>query len=237
MEIGRGTISSVRGVGDYNVDLVPVDIVCNTLITAAWANSFMRISSEIPVYNCTSGQNNPFKWQGLADGIMKYARKNPTKYMVMYPEFSYRTNLKIHFLYEIFLHFFPAIIFDLLLRVQGKKPFMLKLAKRFQLAADTGTFFASHEWNFESGNIRRISRAARETQHDAHEFNCDLTSLDWDEYMEKYMMGIRTFILKDDISSLPSARRKLRNIIWTKRVIKLVLFVVFHYILFVKLWR
>jgi alcohol-forming fatty acyl-CoA reductase len=236
MEIGRGTISSVRGVGEYKVDLVPVDIVCNTLINAAWANSFMRTTS-IPVYNCTSGQINPFTWQGLADGIMKYARKNPSKYMVMYPEYTYRTNLKVHFLYEILLHFFPAIIFDILLRIQGKKPFMLKLAKRFQLAADTGTYFAMHEWNFETANVRRIIRAARETQLDAHEFNCDLTSLNWDEYMEKYMMGIRTFILKDDISSLPGARKKLRNIIWGKRIVKLLLFAAVHYVIFSRFWR
>lgn len=231
MEIGRGTISSVRGVGEYNVDLIPVDIVCNTMITAAWANSFTRTSS-IPVYNCTSGQINPFKWKELADGIMKYARKNPTKYVVMYPEYTYRTNLNIHWLYEIFLHFIPAMILDIFLKLQGKKPFMYKLAKRFQLAADTGTYFAMHEWNFETGNIRRLIRAARETQLDANEFNCDLSPMDWDEYMEKYMMGIRTFILKDDISSLPSARRKLKKIIWTKRIIQLLLLFSFHFVLF-----
>jgi alcohol-forming fatty acyl-CoA reductase len=236
MEISRGTISSVRGIGELNVDLIPVDVVCNTLITAAWANSFMRTSS-IPVYNCTSGQSNPFTWQGLAEGIMKYARKNPTKYMVMYPEYTYRTNLKIHFLFEIFLHYIPAIIFDIILRIQRKKPFMFKLAKKFQLAADTGTYFAMHEWKFESGNVRRIIRAARETQLDAHEFNCDVSSLDWDKYMEKYMMGIRTIILKDDVSSLPSARRKLKNIILTKRILKILLFAAVFYSIFVQFWR
>jgi alcohol-forming fatty acyl-CoA reductase len=236
MEIGRGTISSVRGIGENNVDLIPVDIVCNTMITAAWANSFTRTSS-VPVYNCTSGQINPFKWDDLAAGIMKYARKNPTKYVMMYPEYSYRTNLKIHWLYEVFLHLIPAMIFDVLLRVQGKKPFMYKLAKRFQLAADTGTYFATHEWNFETGNIRRLIRAARETQLDAHEFNCDLSPMNWDEYMEKYMMGIRTFILKDDISSLPSARRKLKKIIWTKRIVQLLLLFAVHFVLFYGFWK
>lgn len=235
MEIGRGTISSVRGVPNYNVDLVPVDVVCNSIITAAWANSFSK-TSNIPVYNCTSGQSNPFKWQDLADGIMKYARKNPTKYVMLYPSYTYRTNLFIHWLYEVFLHYLPAIIFDFMLRLQGSKPFMYKIAKRFKLAADTGTYFAMHEWNFEAKNLRRIIRAARETQLDAQEFHCDMSNMDWDEYMEKYMMGIRTFVLKDDISSMPQARKKLQRIFWTKRILQS-LFYIFIFVLFYGFWK
>lgn len=36
MEIGRGTIRSIICEEDYIVDLIPVDLVVNTLITAAW---------------------------------------------------------------------------------------------------------------------------------------------------------------------------------------------------------
>lgn len=236
MEVGRGTITSIVAVADYTVDLIPVDTACNTIITAAWANSFTR-SNTIPVYNCTSGQIAPFKWSGLAAGIMKYARKNPSKYVMLYPQYSYTTNLYVHWAKEIIYHFLPAIIFDCMLRLQGKKTFMLKFAKRFKLAIDTGTFFAMHEFNFESKNLQRISRAAHETQLDANEFNCDLSKMDWDAYMEKFMMGIRTFVLKDDISSLPNARKKLQRILWTRRIFQVVLFVLFHYVLFNVLWK
>lgn len=124
-----------------------------------------------------------------------------------------------------------------MLRMQGKKPFMFKIAKRFKLAADTGTYFAMHEWNFETKNLRRINRAAKETQLDANEFNFDITNMDWDSYMEKYMMGIRTFVLKDDPSSLPQARKKLQQIIWTKRILQLFLFLAFHFALFYGFWK
>lgn len=236
MEIGRGTISSVRGMPEYKIDLIPVDTVCNTIITAAWANSFTK-TNNIPVYNCTSGQINPFTWRGLSSGIIKYARKNPTKYVMLYPSYSYRTNVFVHWLYEIFFHFLPVIIFDFMLRLQGKKAFLFKLAKRFKLAADTGTFFAMHEWNFETKNIRKIIQAARETQTDADEFNLDISSLDWDIYMEKYMMGIRTHILKDDVSSLPKARKKLQKILWTKRIFQISFTILFYFALFYGIWR
>lgn len=236
MEIGRGTISSVVGIEDYNVDLIPVDIACNTIITAAWSNSFTR-SNTIPVYNCCSGQIAPFKWSELAEGIMKFSRKNPSKYVLLYPEYTYTTNLYFHWMKEIIYHFLPAIIFDFMLKMQGKKAFMFKLARRFKLAIDTGTYFAMHEWNFETNNLQRIIKAAQETQQDVSEFNCDLTNIDWDEYMEKYMMGIRTFVLKDDANSLPKARKKLQKIIWTKRIFQFVLLVLFHYAIFIGFWQ
>lgn len=40
MEIGRGTISSIMCDKNLIMDLIPVDIVCNMMITAAWHNCF-----------------------------------------------------------------------------------------------------------------------------------------------------------------------------------------------------
>jgi fatty acyl-CoA reductase len=237
MEVGRGTISSIMGVGEYIVDLIPVDVVCNTMITAAWANSFMRPQNEVVVYNCTSGQRNPFLWNDLNAGIVKHARKFPSKYITMYPKFRYTTNRSIHFLYELFLHFLPAFLADLVLRMQGKKAIMLKISKRFKMAADTGEYFSMHEWIFGVNNIHRMIRAAQETQLDANEFNCDINDLDWNAYIEKYILGIRQFVLKDDMSSLPKARRKLQKIIWVRRIFYMLLLGATLYLLLNGLWN
>lgn len=210
MEIGRGTISSILCDQKCTMDLIPVDIVCNTLITAAWANSFNR-TDPIKVYNCTSGQMNPVKWHEYGDMTTKYARLNPSKYVMLYPKFTYRTNRFVHKIVEIFLHFLPALLFDWLMRAQGAKPIMMKIARRFKLAAETGTFFAMHEWNFETRNLRQIIMAAKQTQLDADEFNCDMSNMDWDKYVETYMLGIRNYVLKDDMSSMKSARLKVKR--------------------------
>lgn len=236
MEISRGAISSVRGEADGKVDLIPVDTVCNTMITAAWANSFNK-GFNIPVYNCTSGQRNPFKWKELGDLIVKFARKYPTIYVMMTPGFTYRTNRFIHKIYEIILHFLPAIAFDLVLRVQGKKPFLYKFAKRSTLTANVGNYFVYNEWNFETRNVQRIIQAAKETQIDADEFKCDVTAFNWDEYIEKYLTGIRTNILKDDMSTVPKARKKLQKIVWTKRIFQIVLLVFVYFTLLHGFWR
>lgn len=57
---------------------------------------------------------------------------------MLYPGFSYRTNRTMHRIIEVIYHFAPAYVFDMILRVQGAKPIMAKIAKRFQMAADTG---------------------------------------------------------------------------------------------------
>lgn len=40
MEIGRGTISSIMCREKLVLDIIPVDIACNMIITAAWQNYY-----------------------------------------------------------------------------------------------------------------------------------------------------------------------------------------------------
>lgn len=40
MEIGRGTISSIMCNDKLILDIIPVDIACNMIITAAWQNYY-----------------------------------------------------------------------------------------------------------------------------------------------------------------------------------------------------
>lgn len=49
-------------------------------------------------------------------------------------------------------------------------------------------------------------------------------------------MGIRKYVLKDDTSSLPKARKKLQQIIWTKRIFLLVLLALLHFAVFFGFW-
>lgn len=39
-EIGRGTVSSIMCNESLTMDLMPVDIACNMMITAAWLNYY-----------------------------------------------------------------------------------------------------------------------------------------------------------------------------------------------------
>ncbi|CAB0014994.1 unnamed protein product [Nesidiocoris tenuis] len=220
MEIGRGTIRSIICNDRYLVDIIPVDIVVDTLIVAAWQTAHYRRNS-VTVYNCTSGSLNPIHWHELGDLTLKHSLTTPSKYLQWYPGFSFTTNRTLHAAKDFICHMAPAFFVDLLLRIKGSKPIMLKLCKRFSMAAKTGEFFALHEWKFTCENQKSLGKFL--TKEDRLIFKTDITQLDWDGYIYLYLLGIRKFVMKDTPETLPAALKKLNRLLWLHRIGKMFL--------------
>lgn len=121
MEIGRGTIKSIVCDDKLTIDVIPVDVVANTLVTAAWHTAAYR-SNTMRVYNCTSGQMNPVKWRDYGRYTQNAALVYPSKYITWYPGFTFRTNRLMHWLCSRLFHTAPACIFDLILYCTKRKP-------------------------------------------------------------------------------------------------------------------
>ena len=65
-------------------DFVPVDVVINVMIVAAWKHGTKKGQIHIddpvvPIYNCTSGATNPITWGQILDKGLIAARKNPVE--------------------------------------------------------------------------------------------------------------------------------------------------------------
>lgn len=72
-------------------------------------------------------------------------------------------------------------------------------------------YFTTHEWRFISENpIQLLEKMSPE---DRRVFYFDVRDIDWASYLETYALGTRRFILKDDPSTLPAARRHLNRYI------------------------
>ncbi|KAJ0182893.1 hypothetical protein K1T71_000869 [Dendrolimus kikuchii] len=216
MEISRGTYRSGYCKERYIVDLVPVDMVVNNCILAAWRQG-VKLPGRCPVYNVTSGSINPLQWGNLTKLCVKWARENPTKYVMWYPNFAFTESRFINTFWEVTCHFLPAFLYDLLLRAQGRKPIMMKLARRFKMAAATGEYFANHEWEFGVTELKAL-HADASAASDSSAFPHWPSSFNWDSYIGAYMLGIRRFILKDSAESLPHARTKLNRLYWVHRL-------------------
>lgn len=90
---------------------------------------------------------------------------------------------------------------------------MLRICKKFAKAAKTGEFFALNEWNFHTTTMQSLVEAVKNSE-DSERFNVDISKnngFDWDTYVKSYMLGIRQYVLKDDLSSLPGAKIKLNR--------------------------
>ncbi|XP_050678171.1 putative fatty acyl-CoA reductase CG5065 [Leptidea sinapis] len=216
MEISRGTYRSGLCRERLRVDLVPVDTLVNCCILAAWRQATKK-PGHCPVYNVTSGSIAPLQWGHFTRLCVKWARENPTKYVMWYPNFSFTESRLLNTFWELSCHFLPAFLYDLLLRAQGRKPIMMKLARRFKMAAATGEYFANHEWQWGVGELRALGAAA-ESARDGHVFPAWPAEFSWESYIGAYMLGIRQFILKDPADSLPHARTKLKRLYWVHKL-------------------
>ncbi|KAE8606685.1 hypothetical protein XENTR_v10010818 [Xenopus tropicalis] len=58
---GKGILRTMRASNNAVADLIPVDVVVNTTLAAAWYSGVNR-PRNILVYNCTTGGTNPFHW-------------------------------------------------------------------------------------------------------------------------------------------------------------------------------
>lgn len=70
-------------------------------------------------------------------------------------------------------------------------------------------YFTTQDWRFVSKNY--LSLLDTLTEEDRSIFYFDIRKLDWQNYVEVNVQGTRKYILKDDPSTLPAARKNLQR--------------------------
>ncbi|XP_069702736.1 putative fatty acyl-CoA reductase CG5065 [Periplaneta americana] len=211
---GKGILRTILCYRNLVADFVPVDNVINLLITVAWHTATARPNNTV-VYNCTSGKLNSIKWKDVEDIGYENILKNPFDDVLWYPGGSFKSSRILNNICVLVFHMIPAYILDLVARMSGKKPIMVRLHKKVNQAVSCLQFFTTHEWQFTNDNVVRL--LSHLNPHDRKTFNFDIKAVDWRSYFEHYVLGTRKFILKEDVSSLPAARTHLRRMYWVHR--------------------
>ena len=70
-------------------------------------------------------------------------------------------------------------------------------------------YYMMREWEFISSNPDQLM--TKMSADDKTTFNFDVRQIDWESYMENYVVGVRKYLLKDGLSSLPLARNNLKK--------------------------
>jgi alcohol-forming fatty acyl-CoA reductase len=86
---------------------------------------------------------------------------------------------------------------------------MMNIQKRLQGGLDLLQYYTTKEWNFTNKKIVDICSKLKPDEREC--FNTDVQSIKWEPYVRDMLLGTRKFILKDDISSMPKARRHLNR--------------------------
>ena len=63
-------------------------------------------------------------------------------------------------------------------------------------------------WMYHDKNLRSL--LGKLTPGDRDIFNFDIKQVNWNEYLESCVMGVRQYLLKDDLSTLPRARNRYK---------------------------
>ncbi|TDH09243.1 hypothetical protein EPR50_G00084740 [Perca flavescens] len=154
-------------------------------------------------------------------------KTNPLEQAFRRPNVNLRSNSFTNQYWTTVSHTLPALIYDGYLRLTGSKPRMMKTITRLHKAMMVLEYFTSHSWVWNNDNVGML--IAQMSPEDKKVFNFDVRQLHWAEYMESYCMGTKKYVLNEELSGLPAARKhlnKLRNIRYT-----------FNTILVVFIWR
>ena len=69
------------------------------------------------------------------------------------------------------------------------------------------------------------------TPEDDKLFFCDLNRLDWADYAKGYWDGLRLFILKEPVSTIPAAKKRMQKLLIINFVLKWSIILLFVYLL------
>lgn len=91
---------------------------------------------------------------------------------------------------------------------------------------DLIVYFITEDWNIHNENTQGLWR--RLSEEDKRLFEFDISGFKWDDYCYTYARGVRLFLLKDPLDTLPQGRRKY----WILAIIHYILLAVLLFGLF-----
>ncbi|KAI5640449.1 male sterility protein domain-containing protein [Phthorimaea operculella] len=223
--IGTGVLRTMYMDLDKVADMVPVDLCVNAILASAWhtaKNYKENQTSDIPIYNFVSGAQNPIKWGEFIEVNRKHGINTPTTKAVWYYGLNPTNNYYMFLFYNFFLHYLPALFIDCYLALTGRKRKTLHLYNKVMKLANILFYFSTQDWQFSDTQVRAMWSSLSE--QDKAVFPFSIGEMSWEYMCETFLLGLRVYLLKDDLSTLPEARKKWNRLFVLHNLLKLVTF-------------
>ncbi|XP_036152594.1 fatty acyl-CoA reductase 2 isoform X2 [Myotis myotis] len=209
---GKGFLRALRATPMAVADVIPVDTVVNLTLAVGWYTAVHRPKSTL-IYHCTSGNLNPCYWGKMGFQVLATFEKIPFERAFRRPYADLTTNTITTQYWNAVSHWAPAIIYDFYLRLTGRKPRMTKLMNRLLRTVSMLEYFVNRSWEWSTSNTEMLM--SKLSPEDQRVFNFDVRQLNWLEYIENYVLGVKKYLLKEDMAGVPEAKqhlKRLRNI-------------------------
>lgn len=209
--LGIALIRVLPGKLSNRFPAIPVDICTNhILIAAAEAATFDVTENNARNYGAFNTTDNLITidtaFTSTFKGVLEYptmkALRPPS--MVQFTSFDFVYKIQV-----IFFELFFAAFFDLLLVMTGDKAKLMRILNKSHKTISVLGFFLSQDWKVSGSNcLRAHNRLSKEEQQ---LFYCDLSNIDWKAFFFKYWLGIRKWGLREDLSNLQQAKKRLKR--------------------------
>jgi len=188
---------------ETKADVVPIDIVSNMMIVAGWHRGVGR-GSPMPVIHCSTDRLNPITWGELVHWTEEnMLTKLPLAQLYREPG-GKQTVIRLEYQLRLFFdHLVPAYLIDGILFIMGRRRMMVRLYDRIFKILDTLEYFYSNTWDHQSKMAMLLNEQLSE--EDKRRFYIDVREIDWKSYIYDYNVGIRKYILREDLSTIPAA--------------------------------
>ncbi|KAH8298433.1 hypothetical protein KR044_002655 [Drosophila immigrans] len=215
-----GTAMGVLRVAPINnnncIHIVPVDYCANIILasvmqTAKESAERRRLISPPTIYNYVPHEKNLLINRDFHNAVSKQRHICPFEQALWYP-FLHTTS--IHWIFKVmaFLyHTLPGYAIDLVLQLRGQKPRMIKLYQKIHKNMDALSYFGTEIWTFETTNTDGLWHSLSTADKQLFEF--DMSTLNWDNYFARTLVGMRVYLGHEDPSdeSLQRAREHMKR--------------------------
>ncbi|KAJ8919910.1 hypothetical protein NQ315_006439 [Exocentrus adspersus] len=221
---GLGFVRVIQVATDVVANFVPADMVVNSIIASACDVADRSVGGspeEVPVYNYEGSPGPDMTYETYINKCLLFDYKYFSVRAMWYTCIKVCESRLGYIIATFFLHTVPGAFGDAVLYCLGKRPMMLKIYRKLHKMNHILTYFSLREWSFESNNTRRLVKNM--SDEDRRIFFCDMKDVDWDEYLELYVLGLRQYLAKDPLDTLEAGQKKLRRFYWLHQTVKAVL--------------
>uniref|UniRef100_A0A182N354 Fatty acyl-CoA reductase n=1 Tax=Anopheles dirus TaxID=7168 RepID=A0A182N354_9DIPT len=230
----KGYVRVIHGNRRKKANLVPVDYCVNAMLVAGFDVARRSIRTGRDLGTAASGPYGDGSWetQQLVP-VYNYMYPKPNLTWGRYMESvsmgfdGWIKRLCWHYSYTIVsskalfgalsfcCHTLPACALDIIRQLRGKRPLYRRMVSKTNRFLETMSYFGLREWDIANENVVRLRTLLTPGEATVLEF--DLSTVDWDEYFQAYIPGIRRYFLAEKHVRNPSRPRARDTRTWSRR--------------------
>ncbi|XP_017120628.1 fatty acyl-CoA reductase wat [Drosophila elegans] len=202
--------------------LVPGDYCANVTLASGWHMAKnAKPKSPAPIYAFAPSKSNSITFGESVKMGIEYNHKIPVTKTIWYPFAHFTTCPWLFQLGCFFYHVLPGYLFDLLLRLKGEKPILVKSYHKIHETLVLLYPFNGKTYLMDTKNTTQMWQSM--SPEDRSIFPFDMANLNWEEYFRRILSGMRVYLFKESWDTLAHAKRRLFRFYLMHRFLQLVL--------------